>query len=226
VSGTVISNVDNSVELYLVRHGESEANVRHIFANQVEGQPLTERGRAQARALSSRLAVALGDRTPSSLRTSPVLRARQTAAILSTRLDLPVLPPCRALTEFDVGVFEGSCDPDHWDRFDELIRDWLLDDQFDRRIPGGESYRDIEARFVPFVHDLVADSGPGDVHVLVTHGGLLRCMVPQVASNVDGRFAYHHELATTAWVHLSARDGDLVCRSWGDLDFDDGRAGP
>ncbi|HEX2808906.1 MAG TPA: histidine phosphatase family protein [Kineosporiaceae bacterium] len=242
--------VDSYVDLYLVRHGESEANVSHTFANrfaeqtdrfaeqtdrfadqtdrfadQVEGAPLTERGRAQARALASRLGVALGNRRASSLRTSPVLRARQTAAILSTRLGVPVLPPCPALTEFDVGVFEGTSDRAHWDRFDALLRAWLLDDRWDQRIEGGESSRDVAARFVPFVRELVAGSVPGEAHVLVTHGGLLRSMVPRVASNVDGRFAYEHDLATTAWVQLRSRNGGgLVCRVWGDLVLDDGSA--
>jgi broad specificity phosphatase PhoE len=214
-----------TVDLYLVRHGESEANVSHTFANQIEGAPLTQRGRAQARALASRLGMALGRRPASTLRTSPVLRARQTAAILSTRLRVPVLPPSHALTEFDVGVFEGTSDPDHWARYDALLRDWLLHDRWDRRIEGGETLLDVEARFVPLVRDVVAGSVSGEVHVLVTHGGLLRCMVPRVASNVHPRFAYQHDLANTAWVQLRSVDGgDLVCQSWGDLVLDDGTA--
>ena len=81
--------------------------------------------------------------------------------------------------------------------------DWLVHHRWDQRIEGGESYRDIAARFSPFLHQLLAPSAPGDVHVLVTHGGLLRCMVPLIAGNIDGRYATDHPLDNTAWIRLA-----------------------
>ena len=41
--------------IYFVRHGESEANVRHVIANRGRSYGLTAVGRAQARALAARL---------------------------------------------------------------------------------------------------------------------------------------------------------------------------
>ena len=204
------------VELYLVRHAESEANRARRFANGVEGYPLTARGRDEAAGLAARLAAALGGRPITSLHTSPVLRARQTAETVSTRLDTPLQAPEPALTEFDVGVFEGTDDEQNWQAYELVMRAWLLDHDPDRRIEGGESLRDMRARFAPFVHDLVAASAPGDRHVLVTHGGLLRCMIPQIAVNVDGCFTYERTLDNTAWVLIRTQHDGLVCHSWGD----------
>ena len=204
------------VEVYLVRHGQSQANVEGVFANRVHGYPLTAQGRRQSEDLAVRLGAELDGRPVASLRTSPILRARQTAAILGNWWAQPVHPPDVALTEFDVGVYEGTTDPGHWEAFTQLMTDWLVHHQWDRRIQGGESYRDIAARFSPFLHQLLASSAPGDVHVLVTHGGLLRCMVPLIASNIDGQYATDHPLDNTAWIRLATTPDQITCRTWGD----------
>jgi broad specificity phosphatase PhoE len=96
------------------------------------------------------------------------------------------------------------------------MTDWLVHHRWDQRIEGGESYSDIAARFSPFLHQLLASSSPGDVHVLVTHGGLLRCMVPLIAGNIDGRYATDHPLDNTAWIRLAATPDQITCRAWGD----------
>lgn len=206
----------DAVRIYLVRHGESEANVAHRFANGVEGSPLTERGRRQAGMLAARLMTELGGRPPDSLHCSPVLRARETAQILAHRLQSTLEPADAALAEFDVGEFEGTDDSQHWDAYDSLMHDWLINGEIERRLPGGESYRDIEMRFSPFLRALVAASGSGGVHVLVTHGGLIRAAVPLVAANVDGRFAHTHAVETASWVLVAGTTDGLRCERWGD----------
>ena len=207
------------IAVYLVRHGQSQANVAGVFANRVHGYPLTAQGRAQAEHLAVRLGAELAGRPLASLRTSPILRARQTAAILAVRWGTPVHPPDAALTEFDVGVYEGTTDPEHWEAFAQLVTDWLIHDQWDHRIAGGESYRDIAARFQPFLHRLLASSTPGDVHVLVTHGGLLRCMVPLIAGNINGQYATDHPLDNAAWIRLVTTPDRITCHTWGNHHF-------
>ena len=97
------------VEVYLVRHGQSQANVEGVFANRVHGYPLTAQGRRQSE--DSPPAPELDGRPVAPLRTSPILRVRQTATILGNWWAQPVHPPDAALTEFDVGVDEGTTDP-------------------------------------------------------------------------------------------------------------------
>jgi len=72
------------VKLYFARHGESEANVQRIFWNQPEGYGLTDKGRAQAKALAD----ALAGIQFAALYCSPVLRAVQTAQIVGRRLEV------------------------------------------------------------------------------------------------------------------------------------------
>lgn len=88
--------------LRLVRHGESEGN----FAGSLQGSrldtPLSETGRRQAECLAVRLAPEEIDAVWS----SPMVRARETAAAIATVLGKGVsLDP--DLVEFDWGVWSG-----------------------------------------------------------------------------------------------------------------------
>ncbi len=67
----------------LVRHGESETNVRNLISSDYEGYPLTDTGRKQAANASEQLKGVQMD----SFYTSPVQRARETAQIISETIE-------------------------------------------------------------------------------------------------------------------------------------------
>ena len=94
------------MRLYFVRHGESEANTTGLFSNRPPGAALTAAGREQAESL----AVRLHDAGITQIYSSPLLRARQTAEILSAALNAPV-EVTDALREYDMGIYEGTKDP-------------------------------------------------------------------------------------------------------------------
>lgn len=68
----------------LVRHGLSTVNVQKLISSDYEGYPLTDGGRAQVEWISSQLSGARIDGVIS----SPLLRTRQTADIISQKLGL------------------------------------------------------------------------------------------------------------------------------------------
>lgn len=88
--------------VYLMRHGQSQANLERIFANGDDGYPLTEEGRAQVSLTAELLAL----KNIKRIYTSPILRARQSAAIVEKKLGIEsiVLDEIR---EFSVGELEG-----------------------------------------------------------------------------------------------------------------------
>lgn len=90
------------ISLLLVRHGESEFNVARRVQGQAPGNPLTARGREQARAT----AAALAGRGASWLLSSDLERAAQTAAVIGDALGLPVAAE-PALREQGLGDLEG-----------------------------------------------------------------------------------------------------------------------
>jgi bisphosphoglycerate-dependent phosphoglycerate mutase len=75
------------LRFYFVRHGESEANSLHIVSNRDLPHGLTAKGREQADMLANQLASS----GITKIFTSPLLRARQTAAILAHALGLEVV---------------------------------------------------------------------------------------------------------------------------------------
>ncbi len=72
--------------LLFIRHGQTTWNVEHLLPGQLPGVPLTETGRAQA----ARLAEALHVLPITTIISSPLERARDTAAYIALARDLPV----------------------------------------------------------------------------------------------------------------------------------------
>jgi probable phosphoglycerate mutase len=146
------------VELYLVRHGETEWSRarRHTSRTDV---PLSPAGEAEARSLGVHLAGLEVDRVLA----SPMSRATITARLAGFGDKLETTP---ALLEFDYGDYEGLTTAQirarrpGWD----LFRDGC---------PGGETVAAVAERARPLVAELTA----GDGRVLVFgHGHHLRIM--------------------------------------------------
>ncbi len=70
----------------LIRHGESESNTRGLISEDLEGFPLTETGRKQA----TRTAHELTKINVQRILSSPVLRTRETASIISTAINIQI----------------------------------------------------------------------------------------------------------------------------------------
>ncbi len=86
---------------YFLRHGESEANRAELIAGSTD-TPLTPKGRLEAGRAADRL-IASGIQA---IYTSPLSRARDTAAIVASALEMPFsLVP--GLEERDWGEMEG-----------------------------------------------------------------------------------------------------------------------
>ncbi|MBW2060927.1 MAG: histidine phosphatase family protein [Deltaproteobacteria bacterium] len=138
--------------LYLLRHGESEANVRQVFAARKIDPPLSDNGIHQA----SRQAESLKTVEFSAMYASPLLRTRQTAEIVSRSCGLePVFSS--DLLEIDVGVLDGE--PEHeprtWAVYERVIQDWEQG-LASRGFPGGETLNDVAKRLGAFLTGLEA----------------------------------------------------------------------
>jgi 2,3-bisphosphoglycerate-dependent phosphoglycerate mutase len=200
------------MKLYFVRHGESEANILHIISNRDLPHGLTPRGIVQARALAD----LLKDVPFTDLFTSPVLRARQTADILSIALGIP----CQvtdSLREYDCGFLEDRSDEESWKLHQQYYNDWMLRRRYEDKPEGGESFLEIRERFLSFIDSLRERC---EAHILlVGHGGLFHLMLPQLLTNVDNGFVRLHGLGHTDCVIAERRMDGWQCRHWGDIPF-------
>jgi probable phosphoglycerate mutase len=146
--------------LILVRHGESSANAAGLLLGRTDAE-LTEWGRTQAASVRRLL------RRPVELvRTSPLARARDTAALLG--VDAPIVIDDRWV-EVDYGEFE--CQPLR-EIPAEVWRNWRSDPGF--RPAGGETLAEVDTRVAAACRELFAADGsgarsPGGDVVVVSH---------------------------------------------------------
>lgn len=198
------------MKLYFVRHGESAANLLMKFSNSGVKHPLTERGIEQAQILAERLA----DLPFEIICTSPVLRAIQTAQIISKKLGVAV-EITEALREWNVGTYEGTTDPKGWELHKEVQMDWFFHNNPESKMPGGENFIEIQARFVPFIDTLLQRYQDTDRNILcVAHGGLYLAMLPVIFKNIDHKSVAEQGYAHTTLTVTEVRVDGLYCVSW------------
>lgn len=207
----------STMRILFIRHGESEANVEQIISNRDLPHKLTQTGVMQATILAETLAHTL---TVEVIETSPILRARETAVILQARLDvIPTVQP--VLREFDCGAMEGRGDAEAWAAHQAIVQAWDTDHDYDKSIPpDGESFNDMQARFVPYIKNLIQQHKDHSADILlVSHGGLLLQMLPLVLTNVDRPFTQQNHINNCQLIITQLQDEQLICTNWGDIQF-------
>lgn len=204
------------MKLYFIRHGQSEANTLHVISNRESPFGLTDLGKDQAAALAN----VLKEIPFTAVYSSPILRARQTADILSKPFGLSH-QVTEALREYDCGILEDRSDVISWKLYQKFFEDWTLRHDLESKPEGGESFLDIQNRFVPFIESLTRDHMDTDHHILlVGHGGLFQLMLPLVLTNVDRPFVKAHGIGHTECVIAEHGSDGLICLQWGTSTFD------
>lgn len=153
---------------YLVRHGESLFNVEARVQGQAD-VPLSDTGRGQAAALAAWARSLPPDVTIDEIWSSPLARARDTAAVIASALGLPLCIEDR-LAELHAGVFQGHLWADLETAFPAEVARWRSGD-VDYAIPGGESRAMLAARGRAALESLARR--PARHMIVVAHGGVL-----------------------------------------------------
>jgi probable phosphoglycerate mutase len=182
----------------LIRHGETDDNVRRVFQGQ-GGAALNTRGREQAALLAARLA-----RLPvDALYASDLDRARETAAFVSEATGLAAtLDP--ALREVHIGAWQGLGMEALAERFPEEWAAFRRGE--DIRRGGGETYADVAARIAGAL-DRIAAAHPGRTIAVVSHGTAIKTFVARVLGVPTERLRTFRVPANTA-VSLVERDAE------------------
>ena len=149
--------------IFLARHGETTYNAERRFQGWSPRAVLTERGREQARELAD----AAAEQDLAALYCSPLVRARETAAIVGERIGLEPTPDDR-FAETNTGDWTDEL----YDEVDPvLFREWQHAGE-DWRYPGGES---LEEQMERVVMGLVDVTQRGELPALVVcHRGTIR----------------------------------------------------
>jgi broad specificity phosphatase PhoE len=162
-----VSERNEKPTLWFVRHGESTWNAAGLVQGQADGSVLTAKGRREA----ARAAEQLGTLGVSSIATSDLERAHETAAIIGHALRLPLRYE-RALRERNFGTAQGR-PLSELDAAESGIEGERVVDA-DVRPPEGESLREMYRRVAAFMDDTAAAAASAGAVVVVTHGGVIR----------------------------------------------------
>lgn len=194
-------------KLALLRHGESEANAANVYTgwNDV---PLTDKGRAQAKAAGEKLALLPGF-YPTHIHTSVLSRAIETANIVAETCGFLWLPMTKTwrLNERHYGALRGlNKDVSRKVFGKEQVLEWRRgfdavppaqgSPTIDRRyryvdpklLPRAESLHQTQLRLLPYYEDEVASRlRQGEDQLIVAHGSSLRALIKYLEqiNNVD-----------------------------------------
>ena len=147
--------------VYLIRHGRTEANERHLYCGSTDLH-LSEGGREAL----LRLHYGIKDVR---FRTSGMARTNETLRILFGDVPFEADPRFR---EVDFGAFEMQSYETLKDRADYQL--WLTGDNEANVPPGGESGAQMKARV------LEAFSGLREDTCIITHGGVIAAIMEQL----------------------------------------------
>jgi broad specificity phosphatase PhoE len=151
--------------LFLARHGQVDPSWQGRWLGRTD-VPLSEAGEREADDLATfmlrrRISV-------HRIYSSPRRRAFDTACRVGESLQAPVAV-AEALDEMDLGSVEGRRPEDLHGAEREAWR-YYLEDIYLHPVPGGEAFRQLEARVLRFARQIEAD---GKDALLVTHTGPL-----------------------------------------------------
>lgn len=161
-------------KFYLVRHGQTLGNVKGISQGitNTSISYLNDTGKLQIKELHQHFDISFADR----IIVSPLIRTKQTAAILNQDANLPYQEDSRIL-EISYGDWDGHLKS-------ELKNDYpdLFSNETGDVVPAyasvahGETFEDVEHRVSDFMND-ITEHFPDESIIVVTHGFTIRSFV-------------------------------------------------
>lgn len=168
------------MRLQLIRHGMTAGNTEKRYIGCTD-EPLCAQGEVQLRENAAGGFYA----KPGLLCSSPMLRCRQTCAVLFPQIPVHIVEDFR---ETDFGIFEGK-------NYVELTGNadyqaWL-DTGCTAAMPGGESRTVFQQRCCAAFEALLGQHATDPELTLVVHGGVIMAVLEQYAEPKQEFYAYH-----------------------------------
>lgn len=161
--------ITHNFKVIICRHGETDGNKFKII--QSYDTPLNETGLKQAEQLAEDLKL-FGNFDQ--VISSSLLRAKQTAGVVSKSLNIKNVNENQIFCERDQGIFKGMSHDDVIAKFPEYYDHEHNRVSIDMRAPEGENFEDLKDRArlaIDLINNLAADT------VIISHGGFIRALM-------------------------------------------------
>jgi broad specificity phosphatase PhoE len=185
------------MRILLLRHAETQWNRERRFQGRRD-IPLSPAGREQAQSAASLLAA-----TPvAAVWSSPLARARETAALIAAPHGLPV-GVTEHFTEMDFGEWVGLTREDVAARFPDALSAWA-ETPHQARWPGAETLQAVRSRVLAGLAALRA-AHQGQTICLVSHGITSRVLILEALGLGPDRL-WSLQISSTGISELEFRD--------------------
>ena len=197
--------------LILVRHGQSEWNLKNLFTGW-RNPGLTEKGIEEARATGKGLKAAGIE--PDFYYTSALRRAQHTLDLMLEEMGIDNVTITRniALNERDYGDLAGLNKDDAREKWGEdQVHVWRR--SFDVPPPGGESLKDTAARTLPYYEaEILPLLKSGKTVLVAAHGNSLRALVMAIEGLTPDEILAREIGTGEPTIYKIGPDGKLVER--------------
>lgn len=177
------------MKIYVIRHGITKLNKKKIVNGQID-EPLALEGKEQAKA-----AISLFPRSITHIYSSSLIRAKQTAKIINSKLNRQISFH-NELTEIHMGSLAGKSWEDMEGGLEFKKKHRTV--KFNYRPFGGESVDDVKKRLIYFLKKLNGKHKDYET-LIVTHGGVIRLL----------HFLEHGEIVYETTKHVSLLEFNL-----------------
>ncbi len=197
--------------MILVRHGQSEWNLKNLFTGW-RNPNLTEHGEGEARATGKALKAA--GIVPDLYYTSALRRAQHTLDLMLEEMGILNVTITRniALNERDYGDLSGLNKDDARAKWgEEQVLVWRR--SFDVPPPGGESLKDTAARTLPYYDaEILPLLQQGKTILIAAHGNSLRALVMAIEGLTPDEILKREIATGEPTIYKIGSDGKLVER--------------
>lgn len=185
-------------DIYLFRHGESTYNVNGYLQGQTNDSVLTNLGKEQA----SKAGELLKDKSIELIVSSPLTRARETAQIVSEKINADVIYD-ECFIEVNVGVVEGLHYTEVLEKYGELYKQWKSFEPQYREIhfDGGETKNQVRKRVFDGLKKYASSS---DYKTIAVSGHGIILGQTLVALGIEDM-----EIPNAAIIHLKFNHGEF-----------------
>ena len=188
------------VEIYLIRHAESQANLHlEYIGGRMNETPLSEKGLLQAKLLGDRLKEQ--NICFDLVYASPAVRTLQTARISCQPIgyNLDQILIADDLQEMDMGQWVGN---HRKDTYTPEIMAKIKADPWNFAAPGGESQRQVEERGLIWMANTIIPRSEEKLRIGVyTHAFFIKCLLRGIM-NFDAKHTYAVEIDNTSITRL------------------------
>lgn len=167
--------------LYIMRHGRTDWNDQHKLQGKTD-IPLNEEGRRMAKEAAEEYKDVHFD----VCYCSPLIRAKETAAILLEGRDVPIIYDER-LTEMGFGTYEGFANSFSSPDCPVNVL-FFHPEEYTTPVEGGESLDELFARTGAFLKEIAPQLEQGKDILILGHGAMNSCICCQVKNRPRSEF--------------------------------------